>query len=164
MPPTKRLLPTAAALAARATQIQRPGTMSSMVGTAAPLSSSTGPATPPGSSAGTDRSTDTFTYITRPLSGNQPTPILYNGDREWARVTLVLETAGPVVVGTRAELAPVLSGSGRLLQTNIPFTITIAKGTRLYILATAVNRVGVTIEPEPWLETIKNDVATIAGK
>lgn len=141
---------------------QRPGTAVGMAPTrpdptVAQLSTSSMAPSP----MGTDRTTDSFTYFTRASSATDAAVILYNGDRDWAKVTLLLETAGPVVVGTRAELAPVLGGSGRLLRTDIPVELTIAKGTRIYILATAVNRVAVTIEPWPWLEQISSYVARI---
>lgn len=102
-----------------------------------------------------DRMTEVFTYNTA-VGYVQPgqTPILYNGDRNWAEVTLVLDTAGPVVVGTRADLAPIFSGKGWTLTTGEPITFTIAKGNRLYIFSSAVNRVKVQIAPVPWLEQI----------
>lgn len=120
------------------------------------------PGTPP-QATNVDRNTDTYTYFTTvPLDGT--TPILYNGDRLWAKVTLLLETAGPVAVGTRADIGPVLSGKGRLLTQNVAFEITIAKTSRLYILSTALNRVAVTIEPVPWAEQIANAVETLSRK
>lgn len=102
-----------------------------------------------------DRATEVFTYNTA-VGFIQPgqTPILYNGDRNWAEVTLVLDTAGPVVVGTRADITPIFSGKGWPLTTGEPITFTIAKGTRLYIFSSAVNRVKVQIAPLPWLEQI----------
>jgi hypothetical protein len=103
--------------------------------------------------------TQITTYFTSALNG-AASPILYSGDRMWAKVTLTLETAGPVAVGNMAELAPVLSGRGQLLETGVPTPFTIAKGTRLYIAATSVNRVKVVIEPLPWLEQI---TALISG-
>lgn len=99
-----------------------------------------------------DNRTQITTYFTKP--DVRPTPILYNGDRMWARVTLTLETAGPVAIGNMAEITPVLSGRGQLLPANTPMTFTVAKGTRLYIASTSVNRVKVTIEPMPWLEQL----------
>lgn len=112
-----------------------------------------------------ERGTDIFTYIT-PVGINigQNTPVLYNGDRLWADVVLELETAGPVAVGTRADIAPILSGKGQLLQTGVPLRFRIAKGTRLYILATAINRVKVTIEPIPWAEEILAAINAIGRK
>lgn len=100
------------------------------------------------------------TYFTRTIG----TQVLYNGDRQWARVTLTLETAGPVVVGNQQSLTPVTSGKGQLLTTSLPVTFTIAKGTRLYIASTSVNRVKVAIEPVPWLEQITGLLGKILGR
>lgn len=109
------------------------------------------PASTPGDS---DNRTFVDTFFTKvPVSGEQP-PIIYNGDRAWARVTLTLETAGPVAVGNQSSIAPVLSGKGQLLETDVPVTFNIAKGTRLYVAAAGINRVKRVIEPIPWLETI----------
>lgn len=113
-----------------------------------------------------ERQSDIFTLITQvgvPLGASTP-PILYNGDRTWALVTLTLETAGIVVVGTRADLTPILSGKGQSLIQNVPKEFKVAKGTRLYYLASAVNRVTVAIEPIPWLEQIAALANAIARK
>lgn len=102
--------------------------------------------------------TTASTYITRtPPPGatlSNPTALLYSADRLWATVTLTLETAGPVAVGESADLTPLLSGKGVLLDTGVPMKITLARGTKLYIAADAVNRVKVIVEPLPWLEQI----------
>ena len=89
--------------------------------------------------------------------------MLYNGDRMWARVILTLETAGPVAVGQSSQLQPVLSGKGQLLETGVPTPFTIAKGNRLYIAATGVNRVKVVVEPFPWLEQLTGLLNVIMG-
>ena len=102
------------------------------------------------------------TYFTKAAVGRD-TPIVYNGDNHWARVTLTLETAGPVVVGQIAQLLPVLSGRGMLLETGVPVTFTIAKGTRLYIQSTGVNRVKRVIEPVPWMEQLTGMVKELLG-
>jgi hypothetical protein len=114
-------------------------------------------ATPPPVEAKTgagDVRTKIFTYFTGPPAKGEATPILYNGDRLWARVTVTLQTAGPVAVGDVSQLSPVLSGRGALLVTNVPYTFTIARGTKLYIASPGVNRVLVEIAPVPWLEQI----------
>ena len=95
------------------------------------------------------------------LTAGSATQILYNGDRIWARVTLTLETAGPVAVGEQSSITPVLSGKGQLIETGVPVSFNIAKGNQLYIAATGVNRVKVTIEALPWLETITGLVASV---
>lgn len=109
--------------------------------------------------------TKTFvdTFFTKvPVVGERPS-IVYNGDRMWAKVTLILETAGPVAVGNMADLTPVLSGKGQLLETDVPTIFYIAKGTVLYIAAAGINRVKRILEPVPWLETITGLVTSIAG-
>ena len=103
------------------------------------------------------------TYLTSVPVIGEHTPIIYNGDRMWARVTLVLETAGPVAVGQMAELTPVLSGKGMLLQTGVPVTFTIDKGTRLYVAATGINRIKVVVEPVPYLEVITGTLMRMVG-
>jgi hypothetical protein len=112
-----------------------------------------------------DRQTEIYTYVTvagLPLNGQ--TPILYNADRAWANVTLTLENAGPVAVGTRADLFPVLSGKGELLITDVPMTFTIAKGySRLYIAATALNRVKVQIAPFAWIEEVNGSIGLVSS-
>jgi hypothetical protein len=101
---------------------------------------------------GTNRS-QYYTYLTSiPTAASQDTKILYNADRNWATITLTLETAGPVAVGDKQNITPVLSGKGIVLQTGVPKKLTIPKGTKLYIAATAVNRVSIELEPLPWLE------------
>lgn len=107
--------------------------------------------------------TQTFidTYFTRVSSPSDGPQVIYNGDRQWARVTLTLETAGPVAIGTVQDLSPVSSGKGELLTTDEPTRYTIAKGNRLYILATGVNRIKRKIEPVPWLEQITGTIGAI---
>jgi hypothetical protein len=113
--------------------------------------------------ASVDSRTLISTYFTSLPNVGDATPILYNGDRLWARITVTLETAGPVSVGTMSNLDPVLGGNGTLLTTNAPVVFDISKGTRLYILATGVNRVKLVVAPIPWLEMITGLIAKIAG-
>ncbi len=100
------------------------------------------------------------TYFTK---ADAETTILYNGDRQWSKITLTLETAGPVAVGTVQKITPVLSGKGIQLSTDEPTTITVAKGTRLYIASTSVNRVRMQVEPLPWLEQITGLLRQFVG-
>lgn len=97
------------------------------------------------------------TYITKVGTTDE----VYDGSRLWAKITLTLETAGPVAVGTRANLLPVLGGNGVLLDTDEPITLTISKGDKLYIAANAVSRVKIQIESFPWLEQIAGTVFNI---
>lgn len=118
-------------------------------------------ATPVGVNPGTAaNNVDIFTYQT--TSGQ--TAMLYSGNRLSATITLVLQTAGPVVVGWKQQLKPVLAGLGWTLQTGQPFVIPIAQGQRLYIASSSVNLVNVTVAPTPWAEQIAGGVAQIAGK
>lgn len=111
-----------------------------------------------------DNRTQVDTYFTTgPIAGEQ-TPQIYTGDRLWARVSLTLETAGPVAIGTSTKLQPVLGGGGRLLVTGETITFTVAKGTRLYVASTGVNRVGRVVEPVPWLEQIVGLVTATLDK
>lgn len=102
------------------------------------------------------------TYFTK-ISADE-TQILYNGDRQWAKVKLTLETAGPVAVGVVQKITPVLSGKGIDLTTDVEVEIPVAKGTRLYIASTAVNRVKVIVEPSPWLEQITGLLRIAIGR
>jgi hypothetical protein len=108
--------------------------------------------------------TQIYTYFTKPTRVGDDIPVLYSGDRLWARVKLTLETAGPVAVGQSSQLLPVLSGKGALLPTGGQMEFVIAKGTRLYIASTSVNRVKVTIEPLPWLEQITASVLALVSR
>ena len=103
------------------------------------------------------------TYFTKAPVDGQATDIIYNGDRLWAKVTLTLETAGPVAVGNSSSITPVLSGKGQLLETDVPTIFFIAKGTRMYVAASGINRVKRIVEPVPWLETIAGLVGTLIG-
>lgn len=87
------------------------------------------------------------TYFTKP-SGSE---VLYRAEG-WVRLRLMLETAGPVAVGSRDSVTPVLSGAGILLPINVEITFPMTKGNRVFIAATAINRVRVIIEPIPWEE------------
>ena len=113
--------------------------------------------------AGQKRSQIT-TYFTKPVQIGIPTAILFNGERLWTRVVLTLETAGPVAVGNMSGITPVLSGKGQLLPIGVPMPFTLAKGTRLYIASTSVNRVKVLIEPVPWLEQITGLLIQMVGR
>ncbi len=98
--------------------------------------------------------TQIYTYLTE-VGG---TRLLYSAEG-FITLRLTLENAGPVSVGTSRDLAPVLSGKGILLETDVEYQTTLAKGDRFYITAETVNRVKVTIEPIPFLQQIVVSIA-----
>jgi hypothetical protein len=100
-----------------------------------------------------ETTTEIFTYLTKAATDGQ-SQVLYNGDRQYAEITLTLETAGPVCIGNKQNLLPVLSGKGELLETGVPRSICIAKGNRLWVAATGINRIKVEVKPFAWLEQI----------
>lgn len=102
--------------------------------------------------------TEISTYFTKP-SGSH---MLYRAE-SWVRIRLILETAGPVSVGSRDNVAPPLSGKGALLPINVEVTFPMQKGNRIYIAATAVNRVRFIIEPIPWLEQMATMLGTLVS-
>lgn len=99
------------------------------------------------------------TYFTR---AGEPESI-YDGTRIWARVTLTLRTAGPVVVGESAQITPVLSGQGILLITDEPRSFDLAKSNRLFIAANGFNRVDLVIAAFPWAEEITGRLGLLTG-
>lgn len=112
-------------------------------------------AAPPAVTAGaSEKNIRIDTYFTQVPVNGEPTPIIYEGDRMWGRVTLTLLTAGPVAVGQSSSISPVTSGRGVLLQTGVPVVFDVAKGDRLYVAATGVNRINRAVQALPWLETI----------
>jgi hypothetical protein len=100
--------------------------------------------------------TEIYTYFTQIGESR----LLYSADR-WVTVRLTLETAGPVDIGTMANIEPVLSGRGRSLVTGVEYETRLAKGTRLYITSQSINRVLVTIEPIPWLAQISDEIVAV---
>lgn len=98
--------------------------------------------------------TDVSSYFT---FADGQTHLVYSAEN-WVRVKITLETAGPVSVGTAAELAPVLGGRGRLLNTGVEYEVYLARGTRFYVVSDTVNRLSLTIEPIPWLEQMTADI------
>ena len=94
--------------------------------------------------------TEIYTWFT---DADGVSKLMYSAEF-WVRVTLRLETAGPVAVGTREEVGPVLSGKGILLPDEDPITFVMENGSRLFIVAESLNRVQFTVEHIPWLEAI----------
>jgi hypothetical protein len=112
-------------------------------------------------SAGQNNRALVDTYFTKPTATGEGIDTIYTADRLWAKVTLTLETAGPVAVGTMSNIVPVLSGKGQLLQPGVPHEFLIAKGSKLYVASTSVNRISRTIEALPWLEQIAATITAI---
>lgn len=101
--------------------------------------------------------TEIYTYFTIPDGQSK---LIYSAE-SWVRARFTLETAGPVAVSTRQDLAPVLSGKGRLLPVDDEYEFIVPKGDRIFIIAEAINRVAFTIEPIPWLQTIALEIRRV---
>lgn len=125
---------------------------------AIPTPGASGGAPDPTQSAGNYQA-QTYTFIT--TAGGQEQQ-LYTANVEWSRVTLVLETAGPVAVAFTQGFTPVLSGKGTLLTTNLPYVADVPRGSRLWIAANTVERVKVLVHPLPWLEQILGGILKVA--
>ena len=114
--------------------------------------------------AGAELATEIYTFFARPQPPQTPFTVLYNGDRQFAQVILTLETAGPVAVSTKQQIDPVLSGKGQLLETGVPLSFFLAKGNRLYVATTSINRIKVTVQPLPWLEQFAGLLSLLNAK
>jgi hypothetical protein len=91
------------------------------------------------------------------------TELIYsNNEREWVKLSLTLQTVGPVDVGTSQNIEPVNSGKGQGLQSGIPTVIVLPPSQRLFIISNTVDRVSFSIEPLPWLWQILNTIERIA--
>lgn len=97
--------------------------------------------------------TDISTYFTQ-IGGTR----LVHSAQTWMKITLELETAGPVAVGTRDDLQPVLSGKGILLTLNEQQVWVMEKGDRLFATSQTINRVKMIIEPIPWQGKIDGSI------
>ena len=86
--------------------------------------------------------------------------LLYEADT-WIRMNLTLLDAGPVAVGTREQISPVLSGRGGLLSTDMPFVFDVKKGERLFITSNTVNRVRVLIQPVPYGDQVLSIIGSL---
>lgn len=106
--------------------------------------------------AGTKR-TDIYTYFTVP---DGVTKLLYSAEA-WSRIRLTLETAGPVAVSTREDIAPVLTGKGILLDVGIEKEFDLPRGNRLYILSETINRVKFIVQPIAWQEELFTIIKTV---
>lgn len=103
--------------------------------------------------------TNFYTYLTEATGTKE---LLSTGD-DWTQVTLRLESAGPVAIGENQELQPPASGRGRLLTQDVDLTFTVPPQTKIYVAATAVNRVGVIRQPFPWFAQIVALLGATAG-
>ena len=104
--------------------------------------------------------TEIYTLFTR---ANGLTELLYSAET-WVRVRLELETAGPVSVSTRENLAPVLSGRGVLLTTAEEQIWVLPKGDRLFWIAESINRVKFSVEPIAYGDTTISLIAQVRDK
>jgi len=91
------------------------------------------------------RQTKTLTLFTDPPDG-VTRELHASPPGTWTRLKLTLETAGPVSVGTNANLGTVLSGQGILLLTGVEREWDLQDGDRIYYVAESINRVQVSIE------------------
>lgn len=87
--------------------------------------------------------TDIFTYFTDTTGKSR---LLYSAE-SWVHIRVRLETAGPVSIGTRESVSPVLSGKGILLTTGEDEKWILPKGDRVFIAAESVNRVKWSVQP-----------------
>jgi len=108
---------------------------------------------------GTTFKTDMYTYFTRPTG---QTTLVFSAET-WVKVRLLLETAGPVAVGWRENLGPVLSGQGRLLPTGQEVWFAMPPGQRLYFASNTVDRVSVVIERIPFGQQILHQISEVPG-
>ena len=53
---------------------------------------------------------------------------------------------------------------GISLQTGVPVVLDVARGNRLFVLSSAVNRITVVVAPYPWLEVITGSVMRLVSR
>ena len=88
---------------------------------------------------------------------------IYNASLEDVRITLRLESAGPCVIGTNANLLPVGSSTGQLLPSDgKEVSFVLSRGAILYAGSDTPQRLSYRIEPIPYLIEILNTVAQVA--
>lgn len=84
---------------------------------------------------------------------------IYNAVED-VRITLDLESAGPLRIGTSSVLqAP----NGRLMPTDRTVTFLLSAGTILYGYAVSPQRLAYSIEPVPYLMEILTAIKGVAG-
>lgn len=69
---------------------------------------------------------------------------------EWARVKLLLQTAGPVALSTFPSPFPI-GTKGIQLTPNLWTSVDIPPATRLYLASNTLQQISVMIEPIPYL-------------
>jgi hypothetical protein len=104
----------------------------------------------------TDNRADYYNFLTKTGS----TQLLLSLP-QWTKITMRLNTAGPVVVGTREQLDPVISGKGAPLVTDQEFEMLIGPNTRVYYFATGINSVTIKVEAIPWMLTIASLISDV---
>lgn len=102
--------------------------------------------------------TEISTYFTK-VGGNN---LLYQAEG-WVRLRIMLETAGPVAIGSRDDVEPVLSGKGITLIRDVEISFPLAKGNRVFITSGAVNRVRMIVEPIPWAEQVTTMIGSLVS-
>lgn len=85
---------------------------------------------------------------------------------EAIEITFNLETAGDVVVGTDADLAPSAFNKGFRLETNVPLVLRVPANVPFYIASNTVDRVSVAIVPiralyQPLIDMLKDLVINV---
>jgi hypothetical protein len=111
------------------------------------------PPQPQGSQEAGNYNTDLRTFLTLAGQITQLVP----AQRSWVKGTFILETAGPVEISTSSQWQ-FLNGQGMTLITDQPITVTLPRGTNLYVQSGSSNRVRYQVEPYPWLEQITGSV------
>jgi hypothetical protein len=69
-----------------------------------------------------------------------------------------------VDVGTSENIAPVLSGKGLSLITNMEREFWLPKGARFYVTSQTINRLSVIIEPVPMLHQIALEIVNLGNR
>jgi hypothetical protein len=103
------------------------------------------------------RHTEIYTIFTK---ANGVTELIYSTEI-WIKIKFLLETAGPVAVGTRQELSPVLSGKGVLLATGVELEWVLPKGDRMYWISESINRVKFSTEPISYGDDILTAIGSV---
>lgn len=78
---------------------------------------------------------------------------IFRGEREWAEVTLLLKSAGPVSVGVDKAITLDKGDSVSLTQ-DVPLKLTVARGQTLFVFSGAVSQLQIIVEPIAWGEQL----------